>query len=68
MQTGKIEIATIEDIDGTGFDGNLIEDVELVDLSVGNDDHCGNTAPQIQKGMKLDSALALSENGPGEKR
>ena len=68
MQTGKIEIATVEDIDGAGFDSNLIEDVDLVDLSVGNDDYCGNTAPQIQKGMKLDSSLALSKDGPGEKR
>jgi hypothetical protein len=68
MQTCKIEIATIEDIDGARFDSNLIEDVDLVDLSVGNDDYGGNTAPQIQKGMKLDSALALSKDGPGEKR
>ena len=68
MQTGKIEIAAIEDIDGARFDGNLIEDVDLVDLSVGYDDHRGNSAPQIKKGMQLDSALALSKDGPGEKR
>ncbi len=68
MQTGKIEIAAIEDIDRAGFDGNLIDDIDLVDLSVSNDDYGGNTAPQIQKGMQFDRALALSKDGPGEKR
>jgi len=68
VQTGKIEIAAIEDIDGAGFDGNLIEDVDLVDLSVSDNNDCRNTAPQIQKGMKLDRALALAKDGPGEKR
>jgi hypothetical protein len=68
VQTGKIEIAAIEDIDGTGFYGKLIEDVDLVDLSVGYDNHGGDTAPQIQKGMQFDSALALSKDGPGKKR
>lgn len=68
MQTGKIEIAAIEDIDGAGFHGNLIEDVDFVDLSVGDNNNCRDTAPQIQKGMQFDSALALSKNGPGEKR
>jgi len=68
MQTCKIEIATVEDIDGARFDGNLIENIDLVDLSVGNDNYCGNAAPQIQKGMKLDGTFVLSKDGPGEKR
>ncbi len=68
VQAGKVEIAAIENIDGAGFYYNLVEDVDLVDLSVGYDNHGGDTAFQIQKGVKLDCALVLSKDGPGEKR
>ncbi len=68
VQTGKVEIAAIEDIDGAGFYGNLVEDVDLVNLAVGYDNHVGDTAPQIQKSVKLDRALVLSKDGPGKKR
>jgi hypothetical protein len=60
--------AAIENIDGAGFYYNLVEDVDLVDLSVNDDNHGGDTALQIQKCVKLDCALVLSKDGPGEKR
>jgi len=44
MQPGKIEITAIDDIERTRFDGNLIKNVHVVDLSMGYDNNGRDTA------------------------
>ena len=64
IQTREVEIAAIHDIHGTGFDYEMIEDIDIVNASVSNDNHGGDTATQIQKGMHLDCSLPLAEYCP----
>ena len=67
VEAGKIEISAIHDVDGPKLDEQLVEDVDIVDFSRG-DDHDGRNIPmQIQKGMELDRPLSFPELGPGEK-
>ncbi|MBA7592857.1 hypothetical protein ES708_35053 [subsurface metagenome] len=63
-KTSEVEIAAIHDIHGTGFDYELIEDIDIVNASVSNDNHGGNTATQIQEGMHLDCSLSFAEYCP----
>jgi len=66
IQTSEVDIAAIHDIHSAGFDYEMIEDIDIVNASVSNDNHCGNTAPQIQKGMHLDRSLPFAEYCPRE--
>src|SRR6266508_506914 len=67
VQSSKIEIATIHQVNGSGLPNQLIEDVDLVDLSTRDDDHGGNTASKIEKGVKLDGRFVSAELSPGKK-
>jgi len=62
IQTSEVEIAAIHDIDSASFDYEMIEDSDIVHTSVSNDNHGGNTAPQIQEGMQLVTAPFLLRN------
>jgi len=63
-KSSEVEIAAIHDIHGTSFDYELIEDIDIVNASVSNDNHGGNTATQIQECMHLDCSLSLAEYCP----
>ncbi len=51
---------------GLGYDG--VEDVDVVQFSVGNLNKCGDRATQIEQGVHLDGGLVGSKPGPGEQR
>ena len=68
VETGKVHITSVEDIDGSWFYGELVQEIDLVNFAVGYKDHRGDAATQIQKGMKLDGPFALAELGPREER
>lgn len=67
VEAGKIQIATIHDIDGPNLDDQLVEDIDIVHFPRGDDDHSRNVPVQIQKGMKFYCPFAFPELGPGEK-
>lgn len=67
VEAGKIQIATIHDIDGPQLDDQLVEDIDIVNLPRGDDHHRRNVPVQIQKGMEFDCTLAFPELGPREK-
>jgi len=50
VESAEIQIATVHQINGSGLPDQLIEDVDLVDLSTGDDHHAGNAAAQIEQG------------------
>ena len=66
VESRKIEIAAIHDVDGRRLDGQLVEDIDIVNLARGNDYDRGNIPMQIQEGMEFDGSLAFSERCPGE--
>ena len=68
VKTGKVRIAPIEDIDGACFDRKIVEDIDLVDFSVGNHDNRRNASPQIEERMQLYRTLPFAKQRPGEKR
>src|SRR5258708_1673355 len=67
-ETGEIDIAAIHYDEGSGFDGENVESVQIVALSAGDIDEGGNGAVNIDQGMKLYGRLGFSEFGPGEER
>jgi len=67
VEARKIEIAAIHDIYGPRLDDQFVEDIDVVDLPCGYDDHRGNVAAQIQQGMEFYGALPFPELGPGKK-
>jgi hypothetical protein len=60
----EIQISTIDNVKGSWFEGQLIEDIEVVNLAMSDNDEERNTAPEVQKGMQFHSALVGSELGP----
>jgi len=66
VKTGEVRIAPIEDIDGACFDWKIVEDVDLVDFSVGNHDNRRNASPQIEERMQFYRPLPFAKQRPGE--
>lgn len=67
MKPGEVGISPIHEVDGSGFDLELIEDVHFVYLAVSDNRHGGNTSLEIQKGMELDRSFVFSEMIPGKR-
>ena len=68
VETGKIEIGAVKDVETAGLVNKVIQDPDIVHFPVCYLDKRGDGASQIGKGMKLDGAFVFVEDGPGEKR
>jgi len=68
VEAAEVQIGSIEDVDGPRFDGDLVEDVDLVNPAGGDDGNRRDVAPKIEQRMELDGSLASAERGPGEQR
>ena len=68
MKAGKIEIPAIDHVERPRFCDDLIEDVHIVYLSMGDHHHCRNTASEVQEGVEFDGPFAFSEYCPREER
>lgn len=67
VEPSKIDIGAVHQVNGSSLPDQLIEDVDLVDLSARDDDHGWNTAAKIEQGVKLDSRFVSAELSPGKK-
>ena len=67
VKASEIQIPSVEDVERSWFEGQLIENRHIVNLSVGNDDEGGDASAQVQKRVQFDRSFALSELGPREK-
>ena len=52
----------------SGFGNQLVENVHVVPLPVGDLDERGDVPPQIQKGVEFDGGLPFAESRPRKKR
>lgn len=68
VQTGEVEIAPVEDVERTGFDGKQIQCVHVVDLSRRDVHPAGNVPPQVEQRMRFDCTDILSEPCPWKER
>ena len=62
----KVHVAAIHDVDGTGFERELIEDGDVVCFARRNVDETGNAAAEIDQSVEFDGRLATAEFCPRE--
>jgi hypothetical protein len=68
MKSAKIEIASIHHIEGTRFDRQDVEDVDVVGLAIGNQHKTRDIPMQVDERVKFDSSLVASKWSPRKKR
>ena len=44
IKTSKIQIPSIQDVNGSGFEWQFVEDIDIVNFAMGNDDESGDVA------------------------
>ena len=64
----EIQIASVDNIESSRFEDQLIEDLDIVNLAVGNNDEGGNASSEVEQSMQFHGAFVSAELGPGEKR
>jgi len=68
VEPAEVQIAAIQDVKSAGLEGHFVEDPDIMRFPFCHLDKSGDRAPQVEKRMELDGALALAELGPGKKR
>lgn len=64
VESSKIEISTIHQVNGARFPKKLVEDVDFVNLSTGHNHYGGNRAAKIEQGVKFHGRFAPAELSP----
>ena len=65
---GGGDIASIHDVEAAGLEGDLVENVYVVEFAVGDMDEGRNVAPQIEQRVEFDRPLVFAKARPGKKR
>jgi len=68
VESLEIEISAIHQVNGAGFPEELVEDVDFVNLSAGDDHHGGNRAAKIEQGVQFDGRFVATELSPRKQR
>ena len=68
MQAPEVDIATIHDVDRTGFRRQQIQRMHVVQFAVRDMDEAGDVASQIEQRMHLHRRLGGAKQGPREER
>jgi len=63
-QPKVIDVSTIQYVEGSGFEGDPIQGVDVVNLPLRDRDEHGDRAAQVDHGVELDRGLALSKASP----
>ena len=66
VKPGEVQVGAVQNIERSRFECDLIEDVDVVYLGMGDKDHGGYVAVQIEQGMNFDSAFVFAELCPWE--
>ena len=64
----EVHVATVHDVESSRLGQQNIEDVDIVQLAVGDMDEGGDVASQIQQGMELDGRLGGAKVRPRKDR
>ena len=68
VEPSIVQIGAVQDVEGTRLQQEVVEDSDIVRFSFRHLDKSRDRAPQVEKGMDLDGALAFAELGPRKKR
>jgi hypothetical protein len=64
----EIDVTPIHQVEGPGFDRQIVEHVDLVHLAIADIDKTGDVALQIEQGVKFDSGLGSTKWSPRMQR
>ena len=64
VESLEIHIATVNNVEGSGLGQHLVQHAHIGPFSVGNRNHCGNRAAQIQQRVQLDGGLGGTKARP----
>jgi len=67
MEAREIDVSSVHDVEGSGFEDQLIQEGDIVNLSMSDADYARNRASQIHFGMEFDSPFVLPKRGPWKK-
>ena len=67
IKAGKVDVATIHDVDGSGFRQEHIEGMNVVQLAIRDVDKLRNVAPQVEQRVHLHRRLGGAEVRPRER-
>src|SRR5437879_11589357 len=68
VQAREIEVTAIHHIERTGFEAELIQNVDLVNLAMCNDHNSWDAAAQVEQGVQFHRSFVFAKLGPGKKR
>ena len=68
IKAGKVDVATIHDVDGFGFRQEHIEGMNVVQLAIRDVDKTRNVAPQVEQRVHLHRRLGGAEVRPRKDR
>ena len=68
IKAGKVDVATIHDVDGSGFRQEHIEGMNVVQLAIRDVDKTRNVAPQVEQRVHLHRRLGGAEVHPRKDR
>ena len=67
VQAAEVEICPVHDMESPGLRSDDVQNVDVMDLAVGDMDECGDVAPEVKQRMQPDGTFGPAETGPGEK-
>jgi hypothetical protein len=68
VESGEVQISSVQDIEGTRLEREIVEDPNIVCFSFCDMDKSWYRSLQVEESMELDGTLASAESSPGEKR
>lgn len=68
VQPGEVQITPIQQVERTGLDHQVVQNIDLVYLAVGNVNEAEDGAVQVQQRMQFDRGLGRSKRCPGIQR
>lgn len=63
-QPAEVQISTIEQVIRSGLDDQLVQNVDLVGLAIGDVDEARDCTAQVEQGMQLDSGFGRTKRCP----
>ena len=68
MESFEIDVAAVHHIEGTGLGNQDVEDVDVVQFSIGNVNEFRDIAAKVEQRMQLDGALGFAKPRPRKQR
>ena len=68
MQPTEVQIAPIHQVEGPGFENQVVQHIDLVSLAIGDVNEAGDGAMQVQQRVQLDGGLRGTKRRPGMQR